>query len=57
MKEAFANGYVRGAYVGLLALMLGLLAAEFARYAGLPKEWTIVIGLWATLAAFGAMRP
>lgn len=54
---AFAEGWLRGSLVGLVAIFVALVVAEVARYAGLPRPATAVLGFWALLAVFSACTP
>lgn len=55
--DAFAEGWTRGTFAGLLALFVGLVVAEVARYAGLPKWMTVGLGVWGFLVVVAILFP
>lgn len=55
--SAFAEGFVRGALSGSIALLVGLVVAETTRFMGFAPWITAGLGVWAFLCVAAIMKP
>lgn len=55
--STFAEGFIRGAFSGSIALLVGLIVAETTRFMGFAPWTTAGLGVWAFLCVVAIMKP